>query len=58
MRDIHTNRQDRDIGDPYRAFKKRGQPGTPFSPDRIAEKYWSVVQPDGAWQSEVRFDGT
>jgi NAD(P)-dependent dehydrogenase (short-subunit alcohol dehydrogenase family) len=33
------------------------QPGTPFSPDLIAEKYWSVVQSDGAWQSEFRFDG-
>jgi hypothetical protein len=34
------------------------RPGTPFSPDQIAEKYWSVVQSDGAWQSEFRFDGT
>ena len=34
------------------------RPGTPFSPDRIAEKYWSVVQSDGTWQSEFRFDGT
>ena len=34
------------------------QPGTPFSPDQIAEKYWSVVQSDGTWQSEFRFDGT
>jgi short-subunit dehydrogenase len=34
------------------------QPGTPFSPDLIAEKYWSVVQSDGTWQSEFRFDGT
>ena len=32
--------------------------GTPFSPDRIAEKYWSVVQSDGTWPSEFRFDGT
>jgi len=34
------------------------QPGTPFSPDRIAEKYWSVVQSDGTWPGEFRFDGT
>jgi len=34
------------------------RPGTPFSPDHIAEKYWSVVQSDGTWQSEFRFDGT
>ena len=34
------------------------QPGTPFSPDQIAEKYWSVVHSDGTWQSEFRFDGT
>ena len=34
------------------------QPGTPFSPDQIAEKYWSVVQSGGTWQSEFRFDGT
>jgi short-subunit dehydrogenase len=34
------------------------RPGTPFSPDQIAEKYWSVVQSDGTWQSEFRFDGT
>ena len=34
------------------------QPGTPFSPDQIAEKYWSVVQSDGTWQNEFRFDGT
>ena len=34
------------------------RPGTPFSPDRIAEKYWSVVQSQGTWQSEFRFDGT
>jgi NADP-dependent 3-hydroxy acid dehydrogenase YdfG len=32
--------------------------GTPFSPDQIAEKYWSVAQSDCAWQSEFRFDGT
>jgi short-subunit dehydrogenase len=34
------------------------RPGTPFSPDQIAEKYWSVVQSDGIWQTEFRFDGT
>ena len=34
------------------------RPGIPFSPDHIAEKYWSVVQSDGTWQSEFRFDGT
>jgi short-subunit dehydrogenase len=34
------------------------QPGTPFSADEIAKKYWSVVQSGGAWQSEYRFDGT
>jgi NAD(P)-dependent dehydrogenase (short-subunit alcohol dehydrogenase family) len=34
------------------------RPGTPFSPDQIAEKYWSVVQSDGTWHSEFRFDGT
>jgi NAD(P)-dependent dehydrogenase (short-subunit alcohol dehydrogenase family) len=27
------------------------RPGTPFSPDQIAEKYWSVVQSDGTWQA-------
>ena len=34
------------------------RPGTPFSPDQIAEKYWSVVQSQGTWHSEFRFDGT
>jgi short-subunit dehydrogenase len=33
------------------------QAGTPFSADLIAEKYWSVVQSDGSWQSEFRYDG-
>jgi hypothetical protein len=33
------------------------RPSTPFSPDQIAEKYW-VVQSDGTWKSEFRFDGT
>jgi short-subunit dehydrogenase len=32
-------------------------PDTAFSPDRIAEKFWTVVQSDGAWQSEYRFEG-
>jgi NADP-dependent 3-hydroxy acid dehydrogenase YdfG len=34
------------------------RPGTPFSPDQIAEKCWLVVQSDGTWHSEFRFDGT
>jgi NAD(P)-dependent dehydrogenase (short-subunit alcohol dehydrogenase family) len=34
------------------------QPGTRFSPDLVAEKYWSVVLSSGAWQAEFRFDGT
>ena len=34
------------------------QPGTPFSPQLIADKYWSIVQSDGTWHSEFRFDGT
>ena len=34
------------------------RPGTPFSPDHVAEKYWPVVQSEGTWQSEFRFDGT
>jgi hypothetical protein len=34
------------------------RPGTPFSPDHIAEKYRPVVQSEGTWQSEFRFDGT
>jgi short-subunit dehydrogenase len=32
--------------------------GTAFDPDRIAETFWSVVQSDGDWQSEFRFEGT
>ena len=32
-------------------------PGTPFDPDRIAETYWTIVQSDGSWQSEFRFEG-
>jgi short-subunit dehydrogenase len=34
------------------------RPGTPFSPDQIAERYWSIVQSEDTWQSEFRFDGT
>jgi len=29
------------------------RPGTPFSPDQIAEKYWSVVQSDGTWPKRI-----
>jgi short-subunit dehydrogenase len=32
-------------------------PGTAFDPERIAERYWSVVQTDGTWQAEYRFTG-
>jgi short-subunit dehydrogenase len=32
-------------------------PGTPFDPDRIAEKFWDVATSDGDWQSEFRFEG-
>ena len=31
--------------------------GTPFDPERIAERYWEVVNTDGPWQSEFRFTG-
>ena len=31
--------------------------GTPFDPERIAERYWDVVQTDGPWQAEYRFTG-
>jgi short-subunit dehydrogenase len=31
--------------------------GTPFAPERIAERYWDVVHSVGPWQSEVRFTG-
>jgi len=31
--------------------------GTPFDPERIAERYWDVVQSDGPWQAEYRFTG-
>jgi short-subunit dehydrogenase len=33
-------------------------PGTPFDPDRIAETFWQIVQSNGDWQSEFRFEGT
>ena len=32
-------------------------PGTPFDPEKIAETYWTIVQSDGSWQSEFRFEG-
>jgi short-subunit dehydrogenase len=31
--------------------------GTPFDPERIAERYWEVVHSDGPWQPEFRFTG-
>ena len=31
--------------------------GTAFAPERIAERYWDVVQTDGQWQAEFRFTG-
>jgi short-subunit dehydrogenase len=31
--------------------------GTPFDPDRIADRYWEVVHLDGPWQAEFRFTG-
>jgi short-subunit dehydrogenase len=31
--------------------------GTPFDPERIAERYWEVVHLDGPWQAEFRFTG-
>jgi short-subunit dehydrogenase len=31
--------------------------GTAFGPERIAERYWDVVQTDGKWQAEFRFTG-
>lgn len=33
-------------------------PGTPFDPDRIAERYWSIVESADSWQSEFRFEGS
>jgi short-subunit dehydrogenase len=31
--------------------------GTAFDPERIAERYWEVVETDGPWQAEFRFTG-
>jgi short-subunit dehydrogenase len=31
--------------------------GTAFDPERIAERYWDVVQTDRPWQAEFRFTG-
>jgi short-subunit dehydrogenase len=31
--------------------------GTAFDPERIANRYWEVVQSEGAWQAEFRFTG-
>jgi short-subunit dehydrogenase len=31
--------------------------GTAFDPEKIAERYWDVVQTDGPWQAEFRFTG-
>jgi len=31
--------------------------GTAFDPERIAERYWEVVQSDGPWQAEFRYTG-
>jgi short-subunit dehydrogenase len=31
--------------------------GTAFDPERIAERYWDIVQADGPWQTEFRFTG-
>ena len=31
--------------------------GTAFDPEKIAERYWEVVQSDGPWQAEFRFTG-
>jgi short-subunit dehydrogenase len=31
--------------------------GSAFDPERIAERYWDVVQTDGPWQAEFRFTG-
>jgi short-subunit dehydrogenase len=31
--------------------------GTAFDPERIADRYWEVVQTDGPWQAEFRFTG-
>ena len=31
--------------------------GTAFDPEKIAERYWEVVQSDDPWQAEFRFTG-
>src|SRR6476620_10248455 len=31
--------------------------GTALDPERIAERYWDIVQMDGPWQAEFRFTG-
>jgi len=31
--------------------------GSPFDPERIAERYWEVVHIDDPWQAEFRFTG-
>ena len=31
--------------------------GTRFDPERIAERYWEIVQSGGPWQTEFRFTG-
>jgi short-subunit dehydrogenase len=31
--------------------------GTAFDPEKIAERYWEVVDSDGPWQAEFRFTG-
>jgi short-subunit dehydrogenase len=31
--------------------------GTAFDPEKIADRYWEVVETDGPWQSEFRFTG-
>ncbi|HEY5385701.1 MAG TPA: SDR family NAD(P)-dependent oxidoreductase, partial [Acidimicrobiales bacterium] len=31
--------------------------GTPFDPEKIAERYWEVVHTDGPWQAEFRSTG-
>jgi short-subunit dehydrogenase len=31
--------------------------GTAFDPERIAKRYWEVVQTDGPWPAEFRFTG-
>ena len=31
--------------------------GTPFDPEKIAQRYWEVVNTDGPWQAEFRFTG-